>query len=416
MPGFIFISSQPKYNACPVLKNIVPTMGSYIVITAEATAQKFYPVRNSMLKPLKWTSNKLKFFPTLFTLLALMVGCNMPAESTPTPDLFATLQASTPLTVSTPAVLETPATPDFSFATSTPTPIVVTPTNDISSIPSPSPADGLQGHIVFTCQIFKVQASNQICIMNADGTGFRRLTTDDSKQHFYPSLAPDGKSVVYSAFYETNNYEIYELNLNTGNVDRLTRLLGNDTAPEISPDGTQITFARVPAGKEQFQIMVMNRDGKDPANIPGISGWDPTWSPDGNQILFASDRSTPVQLYTVKVESKKLQKISNLPAIRGRSDWSPDGSFIVTYSGEAWHREVYIMSANGSNAHQLTPTGGNSQGPSISPDGKWVTFTAYFDHYGDDNGCEIYIIRVDGTDLRRLTNNDYCDYQPRWGS
>jgi TolB protein len=41
--------------------------------------------------------------------------------------------------------------------------------------------------------------------------------------------------------------------------------------------------------------------------------------------------------------------------------------------------------------------------------------TAYFDHLQDINACEIYILRVDGTDLRRITNNDYCDYQPRWG-
>ena len=33
----------------------------------------------------------------------------------------------------------------------------------------------------------------------------------------------------------------------------------------------------------------------------------------------------------------------------------------------------------------------------------------------DDHGCEIYVIRTDGTELRRLTNNEYCDYQPRWG-
>ena len=84
-------------------------------------------------------------------------------------------------------------------------------------------------------------------------------------------------------------------------------------------------------------------------------------------------------------------------------------------SGEAWHREVYIMNADGTNARVLSPVGGNSQGPSISPDGKWIAFTAYFDHPNDDHGCEIYIIRIDGTDLRRLTDNDYCDYQPRWG-
>ena len=161
--------------------------------------------------------------------------------------------------------------------------------------------------------------------------------------------------------------------------------------------------------------MIMERNGNDQHNIPSVEGWDPTWSPNGKQILFASDRNGPVQLFVVRDDGKNLHQISNLPAMRGRSDWSPDGQYIVTYSGEAWHRELYIMNADGSQSRQLTPTGGNSQGPSFSPDGKWVAFTAYFDKYNDIHGCEIYIIRTDGTDLRRLTNNDYCDYQPRWG-
>lgn len=337
----------------------------------------------------------------------------MPAASTPTPDLFATLQASTPLAVSTPELAETPASPtvsvDVTQATITPTSL---PTDDV---PSPASADGLTGHIVFTCQIFKVQASNQICIMNADGTGFRRLTTDDTKQHFYPSLSPDGQSVVYSGFFEKNNYEIYELKLNDGLMTRLTTSFAIETAPEISPDGKSITYARYNPSTERFQLIIADRNGTDIDNVPGVTGWDPTWSPDGSHILFASDERGLVQLYTVRLDGKSMKAVTNLPAIRGRSDWSADGNLIVTYSGPAWNREIFIMNVDGSNSHQLTPSGGNSQGPSFSPDGKWVAFTSYFDAYGDENGCEIYVIRVDGTDLRRLTNNDYCDYQPRWG-
>ena len=251
--------------------------------------------------------------------------------------------------------------------------------------------------------------------MNADGTGMRRLTTEDGLRHFYPSLAPDGSSLLYAGFREQNVYEIYNLNLSDGKVNRLTNRIGVLTAPEFSPDGSSIVFVHGNPSNNKYQLMVMNQNGGHQQNIPGISGWDPTWSPDGKQILFASDRNGSVQLYTVKLNGKGLSQITNLPSIRGRSDWSPDGQYIVTYSGEAWHRELYIMNGDGSNAHQLTPTGGNSQGPSFSPDGKWVVFTAYFDKYGDDNGCEIYVIRTDGTDLRRLTDNDYCDYQPRWG-
>ena len=357
--------------------------------------------------------NKAKLLWTIITL-TFILGCNfLSSASASTPDLFATLQAATPSSFSSPAATQLIETPDFNF--STPIPTSLSTSSSQVSISPPSASDQLTGHIVFTCQIFKVQASNQVCIMNADGSGWRRLTTDNNRQHWYASLSPDGQSVFYSAFREANVHEIYEMTLVDGNVTQLTNRLGVLTAAEISPDGTRITFARGMPSTNQVQVWVMNRNGDNPENIPQILGWDPTWSPDGKQILFASNQDGLVQLFTVNVNGRGLHRVTNLPAIRGRSDWSPDGQSIVTYSGEAWHREIYIMNADGSNVRQLTPTGGNSQGPSFSPDGKWVAFTAYFDNYGDDHGCEIYVIRVDGTDLRRLTSNDYCDYQPRWG-
>lgn len=324
-------------------------------------------------------------------LCFLLAGCNRPVADPAEPDLFATLQAATP---------GSPAFPT---------------TAGDSNVPLPSSDGEPVGHIVFTCQLFKVQAMDQICIMNADGSGMRRLTTDDNRRHFYASLSPDGRKVVYSSFRESNVYEIYSLDLDDGRVEPLTDRLGVLTAPEISPDGTAITFTRGNPSTGQMHIMVMDSNGELIGDFPEISGWDPTWSPDGRQILFATGAAGGVQLFIVDLDGGGLGQVSNLPAIRGRSDWSPDGQFIVTYSGTAWNREVYIMNGDGSNARQLTPSGGNSQGPSFSPDGKWVAFTAYFDHYGDDHGCEIYIIRTDGTDLRRLTDNDYCDYQPRWG-
>jgi TolB protein len=352
--------------------------------------------------------NKTKLF-WIITALIFLLGCSLfSPSSSPVPDLLSTLQASTPSSLSSPAVTDSVATPPLNL----PSPNA---TLGQGSIPFPSAADGLTGHIVYTCQLFKVQSMDQICIMNADGSGMRRLTTEDNLRHYYPSPAPDGQSVLYSGFRELNVYEIYSLSLNDGSVDQLTNRMGALNAPEISPDGSSIVFTRGNPNNGLLQIMVMDRNGENAVTIPQIFGWDPTWSPDGKQILYASGPDRGVQLFVVNRNGNGPHQVSNLPAIRGRSDWSPDGGRIVTYSGPAWHREVYIMNADGSNARQLTPSGGNSQGPSFSPDGQWVTFTAYFDKYGDDHGCEIYVIRTDGTDLRRLTNNDYCDYQPRWG-
>lgn len=324
---------------------------------------------------------------------------------TPTPDVVGTFHAllnggSPPPVVETPPSLV--STPTFS-ATFVPG----------TSVPSPS-GGGPGGHIVWTCQVFQDIGSEQICIMNSDGSGYRRLTTDNSVRHYYPSLSPDGQSVVYSQYREDNVYEIYELNIATGQATRLTDRLGVLNAPEISPDGKSIVFMRWTVASDQYQVWMMDRDGGNPRRVFKGDGWDPTWSPDGSRILFASDRDGADQLYVGNVDGTHVHRISNLPSFRGRSDWSSQ-NLIATYSGASWARQIFVLDPDGSHQHKVSPPHGNSQGPSFSPDGQWIAFTAYYDHFNDINGCEIYIMRIDGSDLRRLTHNDYCDYQPRWG-
>ncbi len=355
-----------------------------------------------------------KFFFFISTGVFLL-ACNFGISSpTPSINLLETLAASTPLGVNT-----LPASPIPPQGTPTPafvleTPIPPSPTAYLPAQTS-SPIDPPTGKIVFNCQIFKTQASEQICIINADGTGFRRLTKDDGRRHYYPSISPDGRSVVYAAFTEPNVFDIFEMDIESGYTVQLTSKFGNLNAPEISPDGKWIVFKRWNPNLQMDVMYIMQRNGENIERFTKIGGWDPTWSPDGGWILFASNVDGPIQLYAAKTNGRGLHRVSNLPAIRGRSDWSPNGQYIVTYSGEAWHREVYIMNADGSGARVLSPPGGNAQGAAFSPDSKWIVFTAYYDHYGDDHGCELYLLRVDGTDLRRLTDNDYCDYQPRWG-
>ena len=329
-------------------------------------------------------------FITLFLLL-ILTSCNLPASPTP----------SDPFEIATQIALTgmpTRAQPTLA------------PVNTATPSLTPNPAIPT-GKIAYVCQMFKVQYGDQICIINADGTGQRRLTAEDYTRHFYPSMAPDGKSVVYAQFGGENIYDIYEITLD-GQATQLTDGLGILTAPEISPDDSLIAFTHgYPL--EDHAIWVMDRDGSNPRQVYE-SGWDPTWSPSGEEILFASDFNGTIQMYIIGLDGGSPRQVNVMDYLRGRTDWSPRGE-IVTYSGTSWHRELFLMNVDGSGVRQITPEGGNSQGPSFSPDGNWVTFTAYFDHYREDHGCEVYVMRTDGTDLRRLTDNDYCDWQPRWG-
>ncbi|MEZ0396972.1 MAG: hypothetical protein ABWK53_11165 [Anaerolineales bacterium] len=277
-----------------------------------------------------------------------------------------------------------------------------------TSSPTPPAAGAPPGRIVYTCQL----AGDQICIMNADGSGMRQLTFDNVR-HWFPSLAPDGRSVVYSAYRMDNVYEIYELDLASGLVTRLTDQLGVLKAPEISPDGRWIVFGNgdVSGGES---IWIMERDGSNPRRLYA-PGWDPTWSPDGERILFASLAADgSIQLFIIGRDGSGLVQASRISGMRGRSDWSPDGFTLATYAGERWQREIYFMNTDGSNLRAVTD-GGDNLAPSFSPDGEWVAFMSYRDHYQDVLGCEIYVMRIRDSYVLRLTYNEYCDWQPRWG-
>ena len=295
---------------------------------------------------------------------------------------------------STPAVTPTPSTE----------PLILATAQDISIEDEPS------GKIVYTCQV----QGDEICAINADGSGWQRLTNLPSASN-YASLAPDGEAVVFVGR-QTGNAEIYDLNLITGAIKQLTQFKMEVGAPEISPDNKLIAFTYRPSNNIA-QLWIMDRDGSDPHKFyssPTQESHDPTWSPDGTQLLFAMGKGENNKLYILGFDGRDPLVVNDTIDTRGRSDWSVL-NLISLDMGAPLQHDVYTMNVDGNNLKKFS-NGNNSQGASFSPDGKWIVFTAYANLAdGDLNSCEIYIMRVDGTDARRLTENNYCDYQPRWG-
>ena len=331
----------------------------------------------------------LKKFALPGLLVIFALGC-IGALALAARFLYASINNSLP----TPAVTPTPSTEPFILATA----------QDISIDEDPT------GKIVFTCQV----QGDEICAIDADGSGWQRLTNLPSASN-YASLAPDGEAVVFVGR-QTGNAEIYELNLITGAIKQLTQFKMEVGSPEISPDNKLIAFTYRP-GNNIAQLWIMNRDGSDPHKFyssPTQESHDPTWSPDGTQILFAMGKGENNKLYILGFDGRDPQVVSDTIDTRGRSDWSLL-NLISLDMGAPLQHDVYTMDLDGNNLKKFS-NGNNSQGASFSPDGKWIVFTAYAKLAdGDLNSCELYIMRVDGTDPRRLTENNYCDYQPRWG-
>jgi len=299
----------------------------------------------------------------------------------------------------TAAVINSPTAPPHSDP-------VLTETSVVIDTPLGQPT----GKIVFTCNL----QGDEVCLINADGSGFQRLT-NTALANFNASFSPDGKSIVY-VIKKGENSEIWELNLDNGQTQQLTDLKKYVSTPEISPDNEYILFT-YHAGQNNAQAWIMNRDGTNPHKWYSAAGQDvhdATWSPDGTKVLFAIGRNSTNKLYIMDFGGGNPKEVNPSIDTRGHSDWSI-GNLITLDMGGEFRHEIYVMNVDGSNSHQVSQ-GNNAQGESFSPDGKWIAFTAYTDVANKDQAsCEIYIMRVDGTDPRRLTENSYCDYQPRWG-
>jgi len=308
--------------------------------------------------------------------------------------------------VGLPTVTPAVTAPVFDFSTPTLSPTLV-PTLDgaVSPIPLPSfvPEFGNgpvpSGKIVFTCFIDQI---DQICIMNADGSGRKQLTNLQATA-FYASLSPDGQ-MIYFASRQSGTFEIYSIDINGNGLQRLTNGIGSLYAPELSPNGEKIIFTNNGNG-----LWVMNPDGSNPRALTSQDDIDPTWSPDGSMIAFASNRQGQRQLFVANANGKKVDKVTDLRQMGGRSSWSPDGMKLAFYRGREGDRNIYVINIDGTGLQKLTD-GGDNLGPSWSPDGQWIAFTSF-----RDGNNEIYIVRPDGSQETRLTNSPISDWQPRWG-
>jgi Tol biopolymer transport system component len=117
-----------------------------------------------------------------------------------------------------------------------------------------------------------------------------------------------------------------------------------------------------------------------------------------------------MELFIMNADGSDIRQATHgLARIGGRSGWSPDGGRLVFYAGPQNDRDIYVLEIATGGITRLTH-GGNNTGPCYSPDGQWIVFSS---SRGGDH--EIYTMRADGSDLRQLTDNDYDDWQPRWG-
>ncbi len=219
-------------------------------------------------------------------------------------------------------------------------------------------------------------------VIGSDGQNKQLLQRGNA---WSPDWAPDGKKIAFS-----DGDEIYAIAVDGGNLSRITAADEPVTSPAWSPDGNRIAYVglRGPIGP----IWIMNIGG---SAIKFSDGLAPDWSPNGNRLVFSLDG-----IYAADASGAGIVKLANTSSrfFSFRNSWSPNGLLIAfqkTFSGLE-DSEIWTVRSDGTNPKKLT----EGRYPAFSPDAEHIAFTKFI----GGSKFVVMALKLDGTELRQITN------------
>lgn len=197
-------------------------------------------------------------------------------------------------------------------------------------------------------------------------------------------------------------------------LKNLTATLGGDRSPRWSPDGGTIAFASDRFGLSQ--LFLMQADGSDQFQLTSedVPVAQPSWAPDSSSLLFSAEREGNWGIFSISLDEGIVRQVTDDPADDWYPAWSPRGDQIAFVSDRHGSQQIYIMEADGTGPTRLTDFPSGAEQPQWSPDGEWLVFVAYTGGGERLKAREIYLMRPDGSDRMRLTDNEFDDTEPSW--
>ncbi len=257
-------------------------------------------------------------------------------------------------------------------------------------------------------------ACDKIWIMNIDGSD-KHMVSPNHGAHTCSFFFPDNKRIIFSStsylpgecppkpkmpksagaghVWPLYPYNIFTANIDGSDMRRITDNPKYDAEPVVSPDGDKIVFGSQRYG--DFDIYIMDSDGSKVKRLTDRIGYDggPWFSPDGKKIVWRA-------WYPETEEEKALWRDCM------------ENNYIVPVPLDLW-----VMDADGSNKRMVLHNGATNFAPSWHHAGKRIIFSSNMDDWREDqkrygHNFELYLINVDGTGLERLTYNNTFDGFP----
>jgi len=241
----------------------------------------------------------------------------------------------------------------------------------------------------------------QVWVMNEDGSGRRRLTGLYSAKR--GDWSPDGRRLVFDGrFYRTLfDFDLGVMNADGTGVRRITRGPERDILASWSPDGRWIAFTRLKSEGGIPDLWLVRQDGCG-AHLVVRKAGSPAWSPDGRLTFDAAGG-----IWTAHPDGSGRHRL--VSGNVGEASWSPDGRRLAYTSWRNGTAEIYVANADGSAARRLTRNAVDDFGATWSPDGRRILFTR-----GPDGARQVYVMNADGTGQTNLSRNRSDEWATSW--
>jgi TolB protein len=223
------------------------------------------------------------------------------------------------------------------------------------------------------------------------------------------------------AFADYIGGQIYTVNPDGSALRQLTHLGPNRGAdfPSWSPNGRRILFSvfRTDSDDDHSRIWIMNADGTNQhqlaGDVEGFRDYTPKYTPDAGQIVFTRCKPDDGVCAIWKMRADGTHKRALTPYIDGPNNEavdfgpsvSPNGRWVAftRFFEGGFVARVFVMCADGRNPHPVTPPRLEGGAPDWSPSGRHIAFNSN----GARNGSSLFTMKPDGADIHRITRDRF---------
>jgi Tol biopolymer transport system component len=219
----------------------------------------------------------------------------------------------------------------------------------------------------------------------------------------------NGRDIVFSSgpnSYTEEDAELWRMPVTASGKPAQPHFMGfQGKKPGISRQGNRLSYVRALTDRNIWRLELPRPSGKTTEPVSFISSTQdedsPQYSPDGKRLLFCSSRSGTREIWVASADGSDAVQLTYLGAtMTGAPRWSPDGQQIVFDSNVGGEFDVYVIDANGGNPRRLTDHPADDAVASYSRDGRWIYFCSR-----RSGGNEIWKIPATGGEAIRVTQN-----------